>query len=41
MNYEIRYVRGHVEVYDQAGRFRFPPAPGGGGRGERDQHPPT
>ena len=23
MNYEIRYVRGHVEVYDQAGRFRF------------------
>ena len=24
MNYEIRYVRGHVEVYDQAGRFRFP-----------------
>mgnify|MGYP002545873570 CR=1 FL=1 len=23
MNYEIRYVRGHVEVYDQMGRFRF------------------
>ena len=23
MNYEIHYVRGHVEVYDQAGRFRF------------------
>ena len=23
MNYEIRYVRGHVEVYDQAGRCRF------------------
>ena len=23
MNYEIRYVRGHVEVYDQLGRFRF------------------
>ena len=26
MNYEIRYVRGHVEVYDQMGRFRFSPA---------------
>ena len=25
MNYEIRYVRGHVEVYDQMGRFRFAP----------------
>ena len=23
MNYEIRYVHGHVEVYDQMGRFRF------------------
>ena len=23
MNYEIRYVHGHVEVYDGAGRFRF------------------
>ena len=23
MNYEIRYVRGHVEVYDHMGRFRF------------------
>ena len=23
MDYEIRYVHGHVEVYDQAGRFRF------------------
>ena len=23
MNYEIRYVYGHVEVYDLAGRFRF------------------
>ena len=23
MEYEIRYVHGHVEVYDQAGRFRF------------------
>lgn len=23
MNYEIRYVYGHVEVYDQAGRFLF------------------
>ena len=23
MNYEIRYVRGHVEVYDQMGRFRL------------------
>lgn len=21
MNYEIRYVHGHVEVYDLAGRF--------------------
>lgn len=23
MSYEIRYVHGHVEVYDQAGRFQF------------------
>lgn len=23
MDYEIRYVYGHVEVYDQWGRFRF------------------
>ena len=23
MDFEIRYVHGHVEVYDQAGRFRF------------------
>ena len=23
MDYEIRFVYGHVEVYDQAGRFRF------------------
>lgn len=23
MSYEIRYIGGHVEVYDQAGRFRF------------------
>ena len=23
MSYEIRYVYGHVEVYDQAGRFQF------------------
>ncbi|WP_279287674.1 hypothetical protein [Lawsonibacter celer] len=23
MEYEIRYVHGHVEVYDQFGRFRF------------------
>lgn len=23
MEYEIRYVYGHVEVYDHAGRFRF------------------
>jgi len=23
MNYEIRNVYGHVEVYDEAGRFRF------------------
>ena len=23
MNYEIRYVYGHVEVYDCAGRFLF------------------
>ena len=23
MNYEIRYVRGHVEVYDHMGRFGF------------------
>ena len=29
MNYEIRYVRGHVEVYDQMGRFRLPPHPVG------------
>lgn len=21
MNYEIRYVHGHVEIYDQSGRF--------------------
>ena len=34
MNYEIRYVRGHVEVYDQAGRFRFRRDPGGGAGGE-------
>ena len=39
MNYEIRYVRGHVEVYDQAGRFRFSADPGGGGGGEREQDP--
>ena len=24
MNYEIRYVHGHVEVYDQMGRFCCP-----------------
>ena len=23
MEYEIRFVRGHVEVYDAAGRFLF------------------
>ena len=23
MEYEIRYVHGHVEVYDLTGRFRF------------------
>lgn len=23
MDYEIRWVHGHVEVYDNAGRFRF------------------
>lgn len=23
MEYQIRWVRGHVEVYDAAGRFRF------------------
>ena len=23
MEYEIRYVHGHVEVYDRLGRFRF------------------
>ncbi len=23
MDYEIRWVYGHVEVYDNAGRFRF------------------
>ncbi len=23
MEYTIRYVRGHVEVYDRAGRFCF------------------
>ena len=23
MDYEIRFVYGHVEVYDQEGRFRF------------------
>ena len=39
MNYEIRYVRGHVEVYDQAGRFRSPAAAGGGAREEREQAP--
>ena len=39
MNYEIRYVRGHVEVYDQAGRFRSPPHPGGGAQREREQDP--
>ena len=41
MNYEIRYVRGHVEVYDQAGRFRFPGAPEGGGVGALEQDPPA
>ena len=39
MNYEIRYVRGHVEVYDQAARSGSPPAPGGGAREGRDQPP--
>ena len=23
MEYELRYVYGHVEVYDRLGRFRF------------------
>ena len=40
MNYEIRYVRGHVEVYDQMGRFRFPPHSEGVAVVVRDQHPP-
>ena len=41
MNYEIRYVRGHVEVYDQAGRFRFSAdSERGGGEGQ-EQHPPA
>ena len=39
MNYEIRYVRGHVEVYDQAGRFRSPAAREGEGGEGREQHP--
>ena len=38
MNYEIRYVRGHVEVYDQAGRFRSP-ADEGGEVGEGGEQP--
>lgn len=29
MDYEIRFVYGHVEVYDQAGRFGSPPTPSG------------
>ena len=39
MNYEIRYVRGHVEVYDQMGRFRFPAPPVGAARLARLPHP--
>ena len=39
MNYEIRYVRGHVEVYDQAGRSRFPAPAEGGGVGGGEQPP--
>ena len=23
MEFELRYVNGHIEVYDAAGRFRF------------------
>ena len=40
MNYEIRYVRGHVEVYDQMGRFRSAPDPVGAAREERPPPPP-
>ena len=39
MNYEIRYVRGHVEVYDQAGRFRFSAAVGRGAGEEWERDP--
>ena len=41
MNYEIRYVRGHVEVYDQAGRFRSPHVPKRRAREELDPTPST
>ena len=39
MNYEIRYVRGHVEVYDQAARFSPPATPRGEAREKREQAP--
>ena len=41
MNYEIRYVRGHVEVYDQMGRFRFSADSEWEALEELEQIPPT
>ena len=41
MNYEIRYVRGHVEVYDQMGRFRFSADSEWEALGEGEPHPPA